>query len=526
LEKKQAMIHLQSKLTRAYILEVAALLFIAVVSYHLVSERITHARFPGGDEGSWMSVAAQLTRGEGFTTRWLEHPFLKPTTLPRPDDFRYPGLVVPLALAFKVFGISYSTALSTVAFVFFMYLTALYLVCRKAFGRKTALLTLLVSSISLLQLSWNTIVYSEGMFGLVVGLLILWTLTRKDLRKPVFWIVLGALCGLLYCVRPNGVLFAAGLAWLYWMERKKEHAFRLFTASLASMAFVMLPWMLRSWHCFGNPFHIATNAGLLRGSGSDPVTLSIGQFLSLYGVFYPFKAIAAGAMTLWKTLSFFEHGIQIIPLVGVVVGLVKRRRFYSPFAVASFGITFIACCYASHSGGSWAGLRYFTSLIPFVYGYGIAELITLAQAATIHFRRPIAWIAYGAIGLALCAPVYYPHNYYERTFRAQAPSDLTFKEHLKTLNALLGKKGTYFASSLSQLNFLTEYNCVGIQQFFDSTYVSEMVTRFSPTLVVVTQKEFQEPRIGAIMRAIERTGKDVTLVESNSYGLYWRIGAK
>jgi hypothetical protein len=67
---------------------------------------------------------------------------------------------------------------------------------------------------------------------------------------------------------------------------------------------------------------------------------------------------------------------------------------------------------------------------------------------------------------------------------------------------------------------------VGIQQIFDSTYVSEMVTRFSPTLVVVTQKEFQEPRIGAIMRAIERTGKDVTLVESNSYGLYWRIGAK
>jgi hypothetical protein len=50
-----------------------------------------------------------------------------------------------------------------------------------------------------------------------------------------------------------------------------------------------------------------------------------------------------------------------------------------------------------------------------------------------------------------------------------------------------------------------------------------MMKRFSPTLVVVTQKEAHEPRIGAIMRAIERRGNSLQLAESTMYGLYWRI---
>jgi hypothetical protein len=514
---------LQIKSGYAFIIEALALLFVIIISYHLVSERIEHADFPGGDEGSWMSAAAQLARGEGFTTRWMELPFLRPATLPRPDDFRYPGLVIPLAVSFKIFGISYSTALQTVAMIFFLNLLVLYCVCRKIFGKKTALITTLLASISLLQLYWNSIVYSEGMFGLITGLLILWSCAYSDSKKKIFWIVLGAGCGALYYVRPNGILFGAGIAWLYWIRRKKAPEIINVIFGIASMTIVMLPWLLRSWHCFGNPFYIATNAGLLRGAGSDPVTMSMRQFLSGYGWFFPVKAVFLGAITFWQTLNFFEHGLQIIPLIGVLLGLIKRKPFYNHFVFGSFIVTFLACCYVCQTGGSWAGLRYFSSLIPFVYAYGIHALLSMFQNAINKLGSNVYVVACTLFAILLCAPVFYPHKYHERKFLTQEKRDLSFKGHIKTLNTLLDCHGTYFASSLAQLNFLTEFNCVGIQQFFDSTDIEAMMKRFSPTLVVVTQKEAHEPRIGAIMRAIERRGNSLQLAESTMYGLYWRI---
>ena len=68
--------------------EALGIAVILLMSFHLVSERIVHAEFPGGDQGSWMSVAAQVSRGEGFTTRWLEYPFLQRAALPRPRSCR------------------------------------------------------------------------------------------------------------------------------------------------------------------------------------------------------------------------------------------------------------------------------------------------------------------------------------------------------------------------------------------------------------------------------------------------------
>ncbi len=502
---------------------VCALVGVLFISYHLISQRINHADFPGGDQGSWMSVAAQLSRGEGFTTRWLEHPFLRPLTLPRPDDFRYPGLALPLACSFAVFGVSYKTALWTVAVVFFIFLLVLFLVCRQAFNGKTAIVAVAVTAVSLLQLQWNSIVYSEGMFGVAVGLLLLWLLVFPDTNRKLFWVILGAGCGLLYCIRPNGILFGAGMAWLFLTERKKGRPAGLLLLGLASMALCMLPWLVWTWYCFGNPFHIATNAGLLRGSASDTVNLTITEFWSRYGPLLPVKAVFSGAVQFFKTLHFFEHGLEVIPLAGVAAGLLQRRRLYSPFASAGFLLTFLACCYASSIGGSWAGVRYFSSLLPFLYGYGIHTLLSVMNAWAIRLHRLAPYAVTGLFACFLLAPVYFPHKYYERHYRSQEPSDLVFVEHKETMQSLLAPHGTYFAASVAQLNFLFEYNCVGLQQFFDSTYVNEAIGRFSPTLLVVTRKEYQEPRIAAIIREIRRCGREVSPVACNKYGLYFRI---
>ena len=85
--------------------EAAGALLALALGFHFLALRIRTAGPPSGDEGSWIAVAAEFAHGRGFTTRWLECPFLVPYALPRPDDFRYPGLVSLLALAFRAFGI-------------------------------------------------------------------------------------------------------------------------------------------------------------------------------------------------------------------------------------------------------------------------------------------------------------------------------------------------------------------------------------------------------------------------------------
>jgi hypothetical protein len=511
--------------SKAALFEIISFSLVLLVSFHLVFERLRCAQFPGGDEGSWMSAAAQVARGDGFTTRWLEMPFLKPTALPRPDDFRFPGLVFLLALSFKVFGISYATALWTAAGIYFIFICVVFFACRQAFGRLAAIITMAITSLSLLQLQWNTIVYSEGLFGGVVGALVLWSSAYRDRGRKLFWIVLGALCGALYCVRPNGMLFGAGILWLYFMERKRGQKPSHAALGLASMAAVMLPWLIRTWYWFGNPFHVAANAMLFRGTGVERIDSSLSLFVSNYGLFYPVKAVIFGIGHFGETLQFFEHGLQVIPLIGVAIGLAARRRFYNPFVSAGFFVTFVACCYASRIEGSWDGVRFFSSLLPFVYGYGVSALLSAVKSLSVRRRRTVALPAIGILFFIMIAPVYHPHEYYERSLRSKAPGDLTFYEHAQALGRNLPADGTYFASSMARVNFLYRYNCVGIQeQYVDSTCVRALIGKFSPTLLVVTQKEFSDPRMQAIIREIRRQGRELRLAESNKYALYWRIG--
>jgi hypothetical protein len=142
--------------------EVLWIALLLLLTLHFVALRINSRYLPHGDQGSWMSVAAELSKGNGFSTRWLEHAFLKPYALPRPDDYRYPGLVVLLAAAFKLSGTNYPVALWTVAALFIAFGLAFYLVVRRTWGVRVACAALPLVYFSLLQLMYATEVYSTS----------------------------------------------------------------------------------------------------------------------------------------------------------------------------------------------------------------------------------------------------------------------------------------------------------------------------------------------------------------------------
>jgi hypothetical protein len=502
--------------------EILILAVIMIGSLYLISIRINHRCFPGGDEGSWMSVAAQLCRGEGFTTRWYEHPIQKYPLLPRPEDFRYPGLSLILASAFSIAGISYAVALWSVAILFILFLILFYLIIRKLHGPPAAILCILVTAFSLLQLEWNSVVYSEGLFGVALCLLVAASLFLNPSKKTT-WLCIGLACSLLYYVRPNGILFLAGFPVYLMMHWKTDRtAVRCVLIGLAAFLIASAPWMIRNWAFFGNPLHITGGAGVLRAGTSDPFTWSFGQFINHYSPFVFVKATAIGAASFFQALHFFEKNLFILPCIGLIVGLVRRRPFYNPFIASGFIVSILACFYVSYTS-SWAGVRYASSLMPFIYAFGIVELFALITSLARRIKLSASFIPWMIVMILLLAPVYYPHRYYLRVLHKPAACDQSFKSHKAVLEQLVPHDRYYLADAFGQLAFLSDRKCAGIQFLVDSTMIPEYLNRYSPALLVIKESEEQNKRIQSIMREIGRQGLTLSEAVKNDDGIYYRI---
>lgn len=470
------------------LLECVFVTAILLAGFHCIAERIDLRTMPSGDEGSWLSVAAELSRGHGFSTHWLEYQFQKPYALPRPDDFRYPALTLLLAAVFRVTGVSYTAALWTCAGIFLCFCAAVYGTVQKAFGPATALLTLCATALSLNQLQWNSVVYAEGLFGLVLAGVIYLSITL-DARKKRWWIGLGGGIGALAMVRPNGILLAAGLMWHFVrMPSNTRVPLRYLLYGLLAVCIVMTPWFIRNALCFGSLFHIAGGAGLLQRTINEPANESFLTLLKTAGVLFPFKATVIGIPRFAKTIIEFEHGL-CIPLAGLVAaGFFQGRRFYNSFTFAGFCLTLALCCYAAYK--SYAGVRYFTAFIPFVYAYGLYFAVASIRRIGWAKRRGYArYSAYALVCASFIAPIIYPLRYFERLHAAHRKTDQTYSEHRRTLDSLLSRNDCYFAASLSQLNFLFEYNCVGIQEDFDSSGVYRALSTFKPKILAFTSDE-------------------------------------
>jgi 4-amino-4-deoxy-L-arabinose transferase-like glycosyltransferase len=503
-------------------------LLLLLLSLHFVKERIDTRAIPHGDEGSWMSVAAEFSKGNGFTTRWLEFSFLKPYELPRPDDYRYPGLTLLLGLAFKLFGAGYTAALWCVAVLFMIFGLAVYLVVRQRFGIRTACATLPLVYLSLLQIMYASEVYSEGLFGIGLALVLAVSVRYKPDTR-IWWYLTGATAGILYLIRPNAILLSAALAaYAAWMLYKKRIPRRAAAGAFSVMLLIMLPWLIRSWMFFGNPVHLADAGGLLRAGASQPGDYSLGDFMRTYGGFYFIQETALNARSFFRVLHEQEHGLEVIPLLFCLAGVARRAPFFNGFAAIGFLLSLCACFYTSLAG-SWAGVRYFSPFLPFVYAYGISRIFSVSDR--IVARLPLQWnriitaaLLPFVIGICI-APVYYPHRYYERYY-AQAPAgSRDFSAYYAELGKQLGEKRHYYAGSLAQINFPTGFNCIGIQHCFDETDLRRAQKKFNPALLVLTPVELKSPYFMRLINALKADGYTLqTVAMPDSFALFVSIG--
>ena len=283
----------------------------------------------------------------------------------------------------------------------------------------------------------------------------------------------------------------------------------------------MLPWLLRSYFIFGNPFHIAGSAGLLRSSSGEPATYSFLTFLREYGVFFPFKRILWGFINFWKPLQFYEHGLQIVPLFFTVIGLIIRKRFYNPFVSSGFLITFILCCYVCYS--SWAGVRYFSSFLPFVYAYGVHTFIYLLEkwGGKRKYVGITAMIIFCVIVLSF---IFYPHRFYERKYAAPPPdTEIGVSKYIKVLKRHLKNEDHYMADGLCQLNFLADRNCVGLQGYNIASWLPSAFEKFNPKLLAFTHAEAESERGEKILNILKKQGYRIEQKDSCLLAIFYSV---
>ncbi|NLE01945.1 MAG: glycosyltransferase family 39 protein, partial [Fibrobacter sp.] len=424
---------------------------------------------------------------------------------------------------FKIWGVSYQNALNLVTAIFLVFLLTIYLVCKVKFGFRTAILTMVASSVSLLQLTWNSMVYTEGVFGIAVGIVVLVSMkAEKNLRYGI-WAILGISCSLVYYVRPNGILLFAGLPAFMVLKKwqKREWILPLLAVTVAMIC--ILPWFLRNFINFGNPFHIASNAGLLRGGMQDPLNLTFAEFIKRNGLLFPFLALFKGSVNFFRDLNFFEHGLHIIPIAGLITGALRRVSFYSKFAVAGFLLSFLFVCYVSYNY-SWAGIRYFAPFLPFVYGYGIYNLLLLFDSILKRFKY-YKTAAAGFSILLLIIPVYYPHRYYEREIPRKRVENREYqKKHAEILKQMLGKDSCYLASSaMAGMAYQSPFRCISIHEYFDTSYVKSVFEKFNPGALILTTEDTSCVYIKQIVETIEKSGNKIDLVDTLRNYLYYRI---
>lgn len=530
-----------------------------------------------------MAVASQLSRGEGFTTLWLEHHWQKPYALPRPDDFRYPGLTVFLALGFRLGGIGYDTALVTAAVLFLCFVLAFTYAVKKQFGAATALLCLPVTGLSLLQMHWNGRVYTEGLFAL--GLTWVLTAAYSAAREPGLkrrWFLLGLSLGLLYLIRPNGILMLAGAPWLAWpwvtapggeatSRSTAWQKMRALTQRLSWLGWGWLAmtgaWLWRTAHYFGNPFHIAGSAGLLRDHVGQSHQEAFGDFFQRHAFAYPGWRIANGWINLLKDWHTFEYGLEIIPWIGLVfgMGLWLWRRFgqasafpraiveagaeqeanrdsqhgalsppvpsgYPGFFLIGLALNLTACAYAAFD--SWAGLRYASAFIPWIYALGLFPLALGGES----LARRIAWLRspwrktclFLALGFLLLLPVVNPYRYFIRASQADGQADENRREarqaYLATLAKHLREPGIYYAKSMCQLNFMTRNRCVGLQELYDSSWFERSERAFRPGLLVIGTGEEADPDMQEAMARMRGEAFTLDTLEETALAVFLAIG--
>lgn len=211
------------------------------------------------DAEDYLSFAYNLATGVGFAHALHEdQPYSQPVEY---SAWRAPLYPMFLSIFFHVsrnqwFLQSVQVALAALSLYFLLRLGLIL------FGETASLVTGLVFALYPPLIAYGMELCSEGLFFLILVLVLFGFYQSKEELSPPRIFVLGVLTGLAALCRPNGLMLAPALVVALWLKSSnwKKVAYRVLVLGFA-VAITVLPWTYRNYRLFHKFVLISTNGG-------------------------------------------------------------------------------------------------------------------------------------------------------------------------------------------------------------------------------------------------------------------------
>ena len=321
----------------------------------------------------------------------------------QPHTFYPPGYPVLVAPVYLLLGDSHRAgqAVSLVAGLALVWLASV--VGRRLAGERAGLVAAALAALYPPFVHSSVSVMTEATFGALLCLLILAEIGLAERPGVGGSALAGALVGALYLIRPEGLLLAAGPAWLVggWLARREPPARvgRRAAAFGLALAALVLPYVLY--------LHAVTGAWLLSGKG---VALRAAETRAVFESIAfgpprarPWQGVRAEALALAERYLrnlFVQEGVmaQALSLLAVglaAVGLAAGTRWRGRLAVEGVAVCGLAplLLYPAFEVVE----RWTEPYMVIVFLYAARGVLCVAARAAPATRAPLA--AWGLVGL-------------------------------------------------------------------------------------------------------------------------------
>ena len=331
---------------------------------------------PSGDGiASHVLLADNLKRGLGFTTfvKWTLYDSSREFL--RPEANRQPAMALVLLPVFSLFGVGFlqAQAVALLHGLLAMFFCSFW--AKRLFGREAA-----IAVLGYLAVDPPFVWFSTQPDSLMLYLSLFYLILILADKTEISWkraCLLGAISGVLYLTRTQGVLMVPAIAlWILIRGGKKKWLKAILCGFSALL--VVSPWLLRNIDEFGSPsysqngqFFLNENhwsAWSVRETAPSPSDMWNNQ-----GPVAVAKYLAAGVLRVIEpfTLGSTHRGevfgqptlvIFLIPAIIAVFSMKNRRKMLLP-AIAITPVL-LALVLHQHAG------RYLTIAVPAVVGMG------------------------------------------------------------------------------------------------------------------------------------------------------------
>lgn len=349
------------------------------------------------DSYYYYSIADSLYRGKGFTEEFVWNYLSIPSSIPHSSNLYWmPLSSVLIAISFGLFGESFRAAQAPMILVSAILPVLSYWVTRDLLAKERyALSAAALTIFSGVYFLYWTVPESFGVFALFGALCL--HFTGKALRgKPWYFVAAGAVAGLAYLTRADGMLLAL-IVFLFALRAAIQKrsgldvrtAFLLVPAPILTYLAIVSPWLWRNYRAFGQVFPSSSlKAAFLReyndmfayGHSVDlPYYLGSGWSDILR------EKLSALLQNFW-TLDLMNL-VYLLPLVVVGGWLLRRRGELLPPFVYAVSLYLLVSLVFTYPGPRGTFLHSGAALLPFLFGPAILGLDRAVELAARHRRH-------------------------------------------------------------------------------------------------------------------------------------------